>query len=92
VINSNPSVCLYGNGKCPISLILCVNCSWTGTVSDLLVHIPAEHDSEFREVPGLSKVNLLALVRERGYFQLVLLMGEFFWLVWATEHNTALRS
>jgi hypothetical protein len=32
-------------------------------------------------------VQLLDVVRQRGYIQLVLVFGEIFWLVWGSEHN-----
>jgi len=85
--NEHLSVCVYESRKCPISFILGVDCSWTGTLSDLPVHVRAEHDSEIVKVEGHFNVNLLELVRGRRYIQLVLFLGEFFCLYCGTEYE-----
>jgi hypothetical protein len=85
--NEHLSVCLYQIRKCPVSVIKDVDCSWTGTLSDIPVHIRAEHDSEIADVPGHFNMKLLDLVRGRRYIQLVLVMGEFFCLYCGTEYQ-----
>ena len=83
--NKHLSVCLYESRQCPVSLILGVNCSWTGTLSKIPIHIPAEHDSVIAAVPGNFVVNLPDFVRNKVYFQLVLFSEEFFCLIWHSK-------
>jgi len=83
--NKHLSVCLYESRKCPVSLILGVNCCWSGTLSDIPIHIPAEHDGVIDQVPGHFKVNLLDFDRKKFYSHLVLVLGEFFFLVWDSK-------
>jgi hypothetical protein len=85
--NKHLSVCVYQRRKCPVSIMLVVDCNWTGTLSDILVHILAEHERVIAEVPGHFNVKLLDLDRGRVYTQLVLVLGEFFWLVWGSGLN-----
>jgi hypothetical protein len=56
-------------------------------MSDLPVHIKAEHDSQLAEMPGHFNLQLLDFVTERFYSQLVLVLGELFCLFWDTEHQ-----
>jgi len=83
--NNHLPVCLYESRECPVSIILGVNCSWTGTLSDMPFHVRAEHDSVIAEVPSHFNVKLLDLVRGSIYTQLVLVWGELFCLNWCTE-------
>jgi hypothetical protein len=53
----------------------------------MLVHIRVEHASVIAKVPGHFNVKLLDLVRQRVYFQMVLVLGSFFWLIWGSENN-----
>jgi len=57
-------------------------CAWTGTLSDIAVHITDKHCSETTEVQGHFKVKLLDLSRGKRYHQAVLVMGELFYLTW----------
>jgi hypothetical protein len=65
--------------------MLGVDCSWTGTLSDIPVHIRAEHDSEIADVPGHFTVRLLDLVSGMRYIQLVFDWGELFCLFFSSE-------
>jgi hypothetical protein len=64
-----------------------VDCPWTGTLSGILLHIKTEHDSKIADVSGHFNLQLQDFERERFYSQLVLSLGEFFCLVWNTEHE-----
>jgi len=85
--NEHHSFCVYESRKCPISFILGVDCSWTGTLSDIPVHVRTEHDSEIVYVPGHINVNLLDLVKGRVHTKLVLVLGELFCLIWSTVYQ-----
>jgi hypothetical protein len=85
--NIHLSVCLYQSRKCPLSIMSEVDCSWTGTLSDIAAHIRDAHAIRTAEVSGHFKVQLLDVVRQGTYFKLVLVLGEFFWLLWFPEHN-----
>jgi len=85
--NKHLSVCMYQSRECPVNIISDVDCSWTGTLSDIPVHVRAEHDIEIVYVPGHFNVNLLDLVRGRVYTQLVLVLGELFCLIWSTVYQ-----
>ena len=85
--NKHLSVCVYRNRKCPVSIMTDVDCSWTGTLSDIPLHIRAKHDSVIAEVPGHFNVKLLDLVKGRVYTQLVLVLGEIFCLIWSTYYQ-----
>jgi hypothetical protein len=76
--------CLFQSRMCPFRKLSGVDCKWTGTLSDIPVHIRAEHNSETAEVQGHFKVKLLNLCRGRRYHQAVLLSGELFYLTWDT--------
>jgi hypothetical protein len=76
--NKHLSVCVYQSRKCPFA------CSWTGILSDIPVHIRTVHESGIAEAPEHFNVKLLDLLRGRIYYQLVLVMGEFFCLIWST--------
>jgi E3 ubiquitin-protein ligase SIAH1 len=78
------SVCVYQSRECPVSTMTDVDCSWTGTLSDIPVHIKAEHESVIPEVPGHLKLKLLDLDTEKFYIQPVLILGELFLLSWYT--------
>jgi hypothetical protein len=83
--NKHLSVCVYQSRECPVSGMTDVGCSWTGTLSDIPVHIKSEHESVIPEVPEHFNVKLLDLGTERFYIQPVLILGELFLLAWCTE-------
>jgi len=85
--NKHLSVCLYQSRKCPVSVILGVDCSWTGDLFHMLVHIRAEHANVIAKVPGHFNVIMLDLVRQRVYFQMLLVLGSFFWLICCSENK-----
>jgi len=63
--NKHLSVCSYQSSECPINLILGLDCSWTGTLSDISAHIRDVHRRDIVELPGHFKLKLLEFVRGR---------------------------
>lgn len=80
--------CLFQSRGCPFRELSGGGCAWTGTLSDLAVHIKDKHDSETAEVQGHFKVKLLDLSRGKRYHQAVLIMGELFYLTWELKDDT----
>jgi hypothetical protein len=72
---------------CPIRILFGVDCAWTGTLSDIPVHINFEHCSQTAEVEGNFKVKLQDLSRGSRYHQMVLSRGELFYLTWEKDDN-----
>jgi hypothetical protein len=56
-------------------------------LSDIAVHILAEHDSEIVEVPAHFRVELLDFVERSRYRKVVINLGEIFYLTWKKEGN-----
>jgi hypothetical protein len=83
--DSHLAECLFQSRECPFRKLSGVDCSWTGTLSDIPVHIKGEHYSETAEVPEHFKVTLPYLSRGRRYHQVVLVLGEIFYLTWETK-------
>jgi hypothetical protein len=81
------SVCLYESKECPFRKLSDVNCSWTGTLSDIAAHVRSEHGSEATEAEGLFKMKLLDISTERRDRLAVFIMGELFYLSWETGHE-----
>jgi len=79
--------CLFQSRECPFRKLSAVDCTWSGTLSDIPAHIKAEHYSETAEVQGHFKVTLPYLSTERLYHQAVLILGELFYLTWETRGN-----
>ena len=86
-IDKHLAECLFQNRKCPFRKRSCVDCSWSGTLSDIPVHIKPKHYSETAEVQGHFKVTLPYLSRGRRNHQAVLILGELFYLTWETGFN-----
>jgi hypothetical protein len=83
--DSHLAECLFQSKECPFRKLSGVDCPWTGTVSDIVVHIREEHDSEIDEVPAHFRVELLDFVLGNHYREVVIYMGELFYLAWETE-------
>jgi hypothetical protein len=79
--------CLFQRKRCPFRKLSGINCPWTGTMSDIAVHIKDKHNSETAEVQGHFKVKLLDLGRGRRYHQAVFILGESFYLTWETKSD-----
>jgi hypothetical protein len=56
--------CLFQSRECPFRKPSGVERPWTGTLSDINVHLVVEHDSETAEMPGHFKVKLLDFANE----------------------------
>jgi len=74
--------CLFQSRECPFKKLSGGGCAWNGTLSDIAVHITDKHCSETAEVQEHFKVKLLDLSRGKRYHQVVLFMGELFYLTW----------
>jgi hypothetical protein len=83
--DSHLAVCLFQSRECPFRKLSGVDCPWTGVLSDVVVHILAEHDSETAEVPANFRMELLDFVVGNRYRKVVMLSGELFYLIWETE-------
>ena len=83
--SSHLAECLFQSRACPFRKLSGGDCAWTGTLSDIPVHIKDKHDSETAAVQGHFKVKLLDLSRGKRYHQAVLIMGELFYLTWETN-------
>jgi hypothetical protein len=88
---SHLAVCLFRSRECPFRTLSGVDCPWTGTLSDIPVHIRGDirgdHDSEIVEVPAHFRVELLDFVEGSRYRRVVICLGELFYLTWETEGN-----
>jgi hypothetical protein len=82
---SHLSECLFQIRECPFRKLSGVDCSWTGTLSDIAVHLVGEHENETDELQGHFKVELLDFAVGRSYRKAVFIVGELFYLVWETE-------
>jgi hypothetical protein len=82
---SHLAVCLFQSRECLIRKVSGVDCPWTGTLSDIAVHITAEHASETVDVPAHFRVELVHFVIGNIYRKVVIYMGEVFCLIWKTE-------
>jgi hypothetical protein len=76
---------MFQSRECPFRKLSCVDCPWTGKLSDIPVHILAGHDIEIVEVPGHFKVELLDFVEISRYRKVVINLGELFYLTWKKE-------
>ena len=76
--------CLYESKECPFRKLSDVDCSWTGTVSDIAAHVSSGHSSEDVQDVRHFKVKLLDISTETRYWQAVLILGELFYLTWKT--------
>ena len=81
--------CLFQSRQCPFRKLSGGDCNWTGTLSDIPVHIKEKHESETAEVQGQGhfKVKLLNLFTARRYHQAVLNSSELFFLTWETKDD-----
>jgi hypothetical protein len=79
------AVCLFQSRECPFRKVSGVDCPWTGTLSDTVVHIYAGHNSETVAVPAHFRVQLLHFVIGNSYRKVVNYVGEMFYLTWKTE-------
>jgi hypothetical protein len=83
--DSHLAVCLFQSRECPFRKLSGVDCPWTGTLSDIVVHIRGEHDSETAEVPAHFRVDLLDFVEGSRYRKVVNCLGEMFYLAWERD-------
>jgi E3 ubiquitin-protein ligase SIAH1 len=83
--DSHLADCLFQSRECPFRKLFGFECRWTGTLSDIPVHILAEHQSETVEVPAHFRVELLDFVVGNRYRKVVIYMVELFYLTWKTE-------
>jgi hypothetical protein len=79
------SECLFQSKECPFRKLSGVECPWTGTLSDIAVHLVAEHDSETAEMPQNFKAELLDFAVGEPYRRAIFILGELFYLAWETE-------
>jgi len=79
--------CLFQSKECPFRKLPGCRCTWTGTLSDIPVHIKDKHVSETAEVEGHFMVNLLDFSRGKSYHHAVLIMRELFYLTWEIERD-----
>jgi E3 ubiquitin-protein ligase SIAH1 len=77
--------CLFQSRECPFRKLSAVDCTWSGTLSDIPAHIKTEHYNEAAEVQGHFKVTLPYLSTGRLYQQAVLILGELFYLTGETK-------
>jgi E3 ubiquitin-protein ligase SIAH1 len=82
--NKHKFVCLYESKECPFRKLSDVDCSWTGTVSDIAAHVRSDHSSETIQDLRHFGVKLLDISRKTRYRQAVLILGELFYLTWET--------
>jgi hypothetical protein len=80
--NKHQFVCLYDTKECPFRKLSDVDCSWTGTVSDIAAHVSSDHSNEAIQDVGHFKVKLLDISRETRYWTAVFILGELFYLTW----------
>ena len=80
--NKHQFVCLYNSKECAFGKLSDVDCSWTGTLSDMAAHVRSDHSSEAIQDVRHFKVKLLDISRETRYRQVVLILGELFYLTW----------
>jgi E3 ubiquitin-protein ligase SIAH1 len=80
--------CLFQRRACPFRKHPGGVCAWTGTLSDIPVHIKDKHDSETAAVQGHFKVKLLDLSRGKRYHKAVHIMGELFYLSWEMKDDS----
>ena len=74
--------CLFQSRECPFRKLSGGDCAWTGTLSDIPVHIKDIHYSGTAQVQGHFKVKLLDPSRGKCCHQAVLILGELFYLSW----------
>jgi len=84
---SHLTECLFQSRDCPFRKLSGGDCAWTGTLSDIPVHVKDKHCSETAEVQGHFNVKLLDLSRGKRYHQAVLILGDLFYLSWETMGN-----
>jgi len=77
--------CLFQGRECPFRKLSGVDCNWSGSLSDIPVHIKAKHYSETAEVQGHFKVTLLNFAVGRRYRKVVFTSGELFYLTGERE-------
>jgi hypothetical protein len=83
--DSHLAECFFQSKECPFRKLSGIDCSWTGTLSDIAVHLVVEHDNETAELQGHFKVELLDFAVGRRYRKAVFIAGELFYLAWETE-------
>jgi len=78
--NKHQLACLYDTKECPFRKLSDVDCSWTGTLSDLAAHVSSDHKSEaIQDVKyEYFKVKLLDISRETRYWKAVLIWENYF--------------
>jgi hypothetical protein len=76
---------LFWSKECPFSKLSGVDCPWIGGLSDIAVHIVAEHENETVEVEAHFRALLLDFVEESRYRIVVICSGELFYLSWKRE-------
>ena len=82
--NKHQFVCLYDSKERPFRKLSDVDCSWTGTLSDIAAHVISDHSSEVIQDVRHFEVKLLDISRETCYRQAVLILGELFYMTWET--------
>jgi len=76
--NKHQFVCLYESKECAFRKLSDIECSWTGTVSDIAAHVSSDHSSQAIQDVRHFKVKLLDISRETRYRQAVLMLGNYF--------------
>jgi len=77
-ISNHLSWCLYLSRKCPFRKMSDVDCSWTGTLSDIATHARSYHSSEAIQDVRHFRLKLLDISRETRYRPTVPILGDFF--------------
>jgi hypothetical protein len=65
--NKHQFVCPYESKQCPFRKLSDVDCSWTGTLSDMAAHVRNDHSSEAIQDVRHFKVKLLDISTETRY-------------------------
>ena len=77
--------CLFQSRVCPFRKLSGVDCNWTGILSDIAVHILADHGRDTTEAQVHFKIVLQDFVIGRRYRRAVIILGKIFYLAWETK-------
>jgi hypothetical protein len=82
---SHMAVCLFRGRECPFRKLSGVDCPWTGTLSDIAVHIKGKHARDCSMVPGNLLIVLYSLARGMSYSRAIFTLGKLFYLTCKVE-------
>jgi hypothetical protein len=88
-INSLQSESLYESRYCPFRTLSCVDCPWTGILSDIGGHVRSEHGSETTSgFPVKFTVALQNISTAEHYRKAVFISDKLFYLIWVLKNAT----